>query len=281
MGFFSEIASEARRGMAAPATPKSASAPPLATPEAPAAPSAPTPSAPSKAITPSQADPAPSAHTPSPPEVKLTVEKDASQTPDDTASRQAHEATEAKRKAEWDTKQAEKKAARQKQLDKIAAMDSDELLAAAVGRVAADTEKLTRRNMKEAVAEHIQVRCREDTAFAMLVMDPGKAMVNCFRYINRKAREYAEQEMKDNGIEHRGVYGLDVPDGLVYQWAEDYFRDENAEEDHKDDEKFVPKPYVPKSGGTKTKAAKKKPEKKPAAEKPKSTADIPEQISLM
>ena len=111
MGFFSEIASEARRGMAAPATPKSASAPPLATPEAPAAPSAPTPSAPSKAITPSQADPAPSAHTPSPPEVKLTVEKDASQTPDDTASRQAHEATEAKRKAEWDTKQAEKKAA--------------------------------------------------------------------------------------------------------------------------------------------------------------------------
>lgn len=87
--------------------------------------------------------------------------------------------------------------------------------------------------------------------------------------------------MKDNGIEHRGVYGLDVPDGLVYQWAEDYFNDENAEEDHKNDEKFIPKPYVSaarkKAQG---KAAKKPvPAAKPKAEKPKDTGM--EQISLM
>ena len=106
-------------------------------------------------------------------------------------------------------------------------------------------------------------------------------MVNCFRYINRKAQEYAEQEMKVQGVEHRGVYGLDVPDGLVYQWAEGYFNDPDAKEDHGEDEKFVPKPYIPKSGGAKSKTAKKKTEKKPAEEKPKSTAGIPEQISLM
>ena len=92
-------------------------------------------------------------------------------------------------------------------------------------------------------------------------------MIRCFRYISRQAQKYAEQEMKDNGIERTGVYGLDVPDGLCFQWAEDYFRDENAEEDHKDDEKFVPKPYV----STNRKAAKSKTDKKPSpAAKPKA-----------
>ena len=188
------------------------------------------------------------------------------------AGRQAHEAAEAKRKAEWDAKQAEKKAARQAALDRIGKMNRNELLKASVERVAADTERLTRRNMKEAVAEHVQAKCREDASFAMLVMAPEKSMIRCFRYISRQAQKYAEQEMKDNGIERTGVYGLDVPDGLCFQWAEDYFRDENAEEDHKDDEKFVPKPYV----STNRKAAKSKTDKKPSpaakpkAEKPKA-----------
>lgn len=224
-----------------------------------------------------RAEAAPSAHTPPPPEVKLSV----TQPQDDTAARQAHEAAEAKRKAEFDAKQAEKRAQRQAALDRLKAMNGAELLEAAAGRVAADTEKLTRRNMKEAVAEHISAKCREDAAFAILVMDPDKSMVNCFQYINRMAQEYAEQEMKDNGIERTGVYGLDVPDGLCYQWAEDYFKDENAKEDHKDDEKFVPQPYVPTGRKTSAgKAAKKKSETgKASAEKPTDTGM--EQISLM
>ena len=224
-----------------------------------------------------RAEAAPSAHTPPPPEPKLTV----TQPQDDTAARQAHEAAEAKRKAEFDTKQAEKRAQRQATLDRLKAMNGAELLEAAAGRVAADTERLTRRNMKEAVAEHISAKCREDAAFAMLVMDPDKSMINCFQYINRMAQEYAEQEMEDNGIERQGVYGLDVPDGLCYQWAEDYFKDENAKEDHKDDEKFIPQPYVPTGRKTSAgKTAKKKSETgKASAEKPTDTGM--EQISLM
>lgn len=268
MGFFSEIASEARRNTRSAATSQ------LAAPEPEPAPTAPEP-------TPApEQPPDPSAHTPPPPEVKLAVEDAA---PDDDARRKAHEAAEAKRKAEFDAKQAEKKAARQAALDRIAAMNRADLLAASVERVAADTERLTRRNMKEAVAEHIQAKCREDAAFAMLVVDPAKSMINCFQYINRKAREYAEQEMKDNGIQRTGVYGLDVPDGLCFQWAEDYFKDENAKEDHNEDEKFVPKPYVPASTPRKTakdKAAKKPtPAAKPKAAKPKDAGM--EQISLM
>lgn len=299
MGFFSEIANEARRGVAGSQA-QTAVRQESGTPPSHVAPEpAPVPPVPAQEATPEpvpavpKPDPAPAVSTapepaqptPTPtPELKLDTDQDAAPAPDDTEARQKHEVAEAKRKAEFDAKQAEKKAARQKQLDKIAAMDSAELLAASVERVAADTERLTRRNMKEAVAEHIQAKCRENAAFAMQVMDPVKSMVHCFQYINRKAREYAEQEMKDNGIEHRDVYGLDVPDGLVYQWAEDYFRDENAEEDHKNDEKFVPKPYVPASANrkkTKGKTAKKPSgAAKPKAEKPSESSGM-EQISLM
>ena len=293
MGFFSEIASEARRNarsgaMSQPAAPEQGALPQEAPPQpAPAAPepkpAPPEPIPPQPEPTPSpEQPPEPTAHTPPPPEVKLAVE-DAAPAPDDDARRKDHEAAEAKRKAEWEAKQAEKRAARQAALDRIAAMGSAELLAASVERVAADTERLTRRNMKEAVAEHIQAKCREDAAFAMLVVDPAKSMINCFQYINRRAREYAEQEMKDNGIERTGVYGLDVPDGLCYQWAEDYFKNENAKEDHQNDEKFIPKPYVPASTPRKTakgKAGKKSaPAAKPKAAKPKDAGM--EQISLM
>ncbi len=269
MGFFSEIVSEARKSSvpsqsAAPEPPQEAPPAPDQTASMPA----PTPAKPEPVP---EQETAPAASMP-PPELKLDTKQDAVPAPDDTAARQTHEAAEAKRKAEWDAKQAEKKAARQAALDRIGKMNRNELLKASVERVAADTERLTRRNMKEAVAEHVQAKCREDASFAMLVMAPEKSMIRCFRYISRQAQKYAEQEMKDNGIERTGVYGLDVPDGLCFQWAEDYFRDENAEEDHKDDEKFVPKPYV----STNRKAAKSKTDKKPSpaakpkAEKPKA-----------
>ena len=269
MGFFSEIVSEARKSSV-----PSQSAAPEPPQEAPPAPdqtaSMPAPTLAKPEPVPEQ-ETAPAASMP-PPELKLDTKQDAVPAPDDTAARQAHEAAEAKRKAEWDAKQSEKKAARQAALDRIGKMNRDELLKASAERVAADTERLTRWNMKEAVAEHVQAKCREDASFAMLVMAPEKSMIRCFRYISRQAQKYAEQEMKDNGIERTGVYGLDVPDGLCFQWAEDYFRDENAEEDHKDDEKFVPKPYV----STNRKAAKSKTDKKPSpaakpkAEKPKA-----------
>lgn len=206
---------------------------------------------------------------------------------DDEAKRKAHEENEARRKAEWDAKQAEKKAAMQAQLDKIAAMSNEELMAASMQRVSADTEKLTRRNMKECVSEYIQTRCLEDPEFARMVMHPGKSMIRCFQYINRKAREFIEQEMKDNDIrplDTNGVYGSDVPDDLCYQWGEDYFRDPDAKEDHKDDEKFVPKPYIGSHSSTKSKSKSKKKTVPKAEQKPKETAAPAKesgQISMM
>ena len=241
-------------------------------------PQAPVPEQPVPEAVPLSAEPAQESPVPSePPTIDLTPTANKEE---ETERRKAHEAAEAKRKAEFEARQAEKKAARQAQLDRLASMSDADIMEASIGRVSADTEKLTRRNMKEAVAEHIQEKCREDASFARLVMHPAKTMVNCFQFINRRAKAYAEQEMKDNGIARTGVYGLDVPDGLCYQWAEDYFNDPDVKEDHENDEKFVPKPYVPSAQKTSAaKTAKKKPEqKKPAA--PKTGSAGFEQMSL-
>lgn len=207
---------------------------------------------------------------------------------DEDAKRKAHEEAEAKRKAEWDAKQAAKKAAMQEQLDRLAAMSDDEVMEASTQRVGTDTERLTRRNMKECISEHIQTLCLSDAAFARKVYHPRKSMIHCIWYINRKAREFAEQEMKDNGFKpENGIYGCDVPDGLCYQWAEDYFNDPNAKEDEEKEEKFVPKPYTggKSSSKSKPKAKKEKPKKEPAkkpAEKPKAADTVDEeQMSLL
>lgn len=198
---------------------------------------------------------------------------------DDDAKRKAHEEAEAQRKAEWEAKQQAKKAAEQEQLAKLEHMTVDELMSASVRRIGDDTEKLTRRNMKECVAEYIQTMCLEDPTFARKVMHPRKSMIHCVWYINRKAQEYAEQELKNNAMkpERNGIYGTDVPDDLCYQWAVDYFCDLGAKEDQEEEEKFIPKPYVGKAGGkskTKTKPAKSaaapKREKKPAPSKQES-----------
>ena len=184
--------------------------------------------------------------------------------------RQEHEQAEAKRKAEWEARQRAKEEAEQAAWENAVAMSDDEVMAASMKRVGDDSERLARRNMKQCVTEYIQTLCFENVAFARSVMHPRKNMVNCFRYINRRAFEFAQQEMEDNDVKPSAEgYGTDMPDGLCYQWAEDYFKDMNAKEDRGQEEKFVPKPYYGGRGSTTKKAEKKKAEK-PGAKKEKA-----------
>lgn len=194
---------------------------------------------------------------------------------DDTERRKAHEAAEAKRKAEWEAKQAAKKQAEEAAIQKLNDMSDADAIEASIKRIGTETERLTRRNMKECVAEHIQELCRKDTEFARKTMHPRKSMVKCFKYINRMAKEYVKQEMEDNDIQpDGGGYGCDVPDGLCYQWAEDYFNSTDAPEDREKEEKFTPKPYT----GTSAKATKK--EEKKSKKKQDKPSGSYEQISL-
>lgn len=125
-------------------------------------------------------------------------------------------------------------------------------------RMKKETERLTRRNLKECVSEYVQTLCLSDPAFARMVMHPRKSMAHCLQFINRKAREYLLAEMKDNGMEPQpnGIYGGDVPEDTCYDWAEEYYRDANAKEDEVMKETFVPKAYM--SAAAKTNASRKR-----------------------
>lgn len=186
------------------------------------------------------------------------------------ARRKAHEEAEAKRKEEWDAKQLAKKRAEEAAVLKLQNMSDADAVKASTDRVRTDVERITRRNMKECVSDHIQNLCRKDPAFARKTLHPRKSMVRCFRYINRKAKDYIRQEMEDNDIKpDDGVYGGDVPDGLCYQWAEDYFNDPDAREDKEKEENFIPRPYV----GTASKTGKT-PKKKTAKKETKNREPV-------
>ena len=73
--------------------------------------------------------------------------------------RRAHEEAEAKRKAEWEQKQRKKAEAEQAAWENAVAMGDDEVMIASMKRVGDDAERLTRRNMKQCVTEHIQTKC--------------------------------------------------------------------------------------------------------------------------
>ena len=68
--------------------------------------------------------------------------------------RAENEAAEARRKAEWEARQQAKKEAEQEQLARMSALSDEEVAVEAMKRVGADTERLTRRNMKEGVSEY-------------------------------------------------------------------------------------------------------------------------------
>lgn len=202
---------------------------------------------------------------------------------DDTEKRKAHEAAEAKRKAEWDARQLEKKQKEAEVLRKLQNMSDADIIAASTQRISTDVERITRRNMKECVSEHIQDLCRKDPAFARLTLHPRKSMINCFKYINRKAKEFVEQEMKDNDTKpENGIYGCDVPDGIVLGWSEEYMRDADAPEDAEKEEKFVPKPYVNTQLKAKGAASKtKKPAKTKKKEEKQTESGNYEQMSFV
>ena len=199
--------------------------------------------------------------------------------------RRRHEEAETKRKAEWERQQAEKRTAEQAALAKIEQMSETELVKASMERMKKETERLTRRNLKECVSEYVQTLCLSDPAFARMVMHPRKSMAHCLQYINRKAREYLLAEMKDNGMEQRpdGIYGGDVPEDTCYDWAEEYYRDANAKEDEVMKETFVPKAYMSAAAKNKRQPKKEKPAAKPAPviQMPKAEpAPKEEQVSM-
>ena len=196
---------------------------------------------------------------------KIIPETESKEKSDDPKKKE-HDEAEAKRKAEWEAKQKLKKETEEKALAEMRSMSDGDITDASVRKLGADIERLTRRNMKICVADHINDICSKNPEFARSVMHPRKSMINCFRYISKKAYEYLKEDMEMNGEKpENGGYGDDVPDDLCYMWAEEYFKDPNAEIDREKDEKFVPKTYYGGSASSKANNNKKETAKAKAA----------------
>ena len=164
---------------------------------------------------------------------------------------QAEDAEEARKKAEFDAAEAKRKAEWEAKQAQKKLREQQEL-----DRLAAMSD--------DDVMQASMNRVSQDT-----------------ERLNRKAREYLEQEMKDNDEKPMGGgFGGDVPDELCYQWAREYFRDADAKEDAEPEEKFVPKTYngkVSKAGKGKKDKPKKaapKPAPKPAEEEQLTFGDF-------
>ena len=69
----------------------------------------------------------------------------------------------------------------------------------------------------QAIAEYIKTRCEDDKGMAEDVMRKNKNLKGCLGYINSKARGKAKNNVAV------------IKDELVYEWAEDYYRDNAGE----------------------------------------------------
>ena len=158
-------------------------------------------------------------------------------------------------------------------------MSDSEAVAASTKRIQTEIENITRKNMKEYVAEHLAELCAKDPSFAHKVIQPGKTMVDCFSYINQKAQKFAEQERKDNGITESGIYGCAIPTDLVFGWAVDYFK---APVEKKPERKAPTKAATPaKTNHTPAKPADKPEEPAQPKAPPTPASECYEQMRLM
>lgn len=119
------------------------------------------------------------------------------------------------------------------------------------------------------IMTYLKKRCDEDPGMAEDILQEHKTWKKCFDYIHEKARGYASGSC------------VAVPDNVVYEWSEDYFRlDDKAMEEKKKkerkelEEKRKAEAAKRKSGSGKQKAAVKKDngEKKAAAPDKKGKA---------
>ena len=213
-----------------------------------------------------------------------TTPAEPQKTPEQTEAekKKAFEEEEAKRKAEFDAKKAKRDEEVQIEWEINTMMTTEDLIEAAKNNIKTGVERITQRNMKESVAAYVIELSQKSEKLSRNILHPQKSITNCYKYINRKARGYLEEQMKLTGEkpDKNGVIGIDIPDNLCYQWAEEYYSSTNIDEDHEDEEKFVPRTYKPAyTPKTNKKATPKKKETPPPKEEPK--ADASAQMSIL
>ena len=147
--------------------------------------------------------------------------------------------------------------------------NAGDVLAKAKQKLEEELKQAKAKDFADPIITHLLKRCEEDPGMAEDVAQAHKTWKKCFDYIHEKARGYASGSC------------VAVPDNVVYEWSEDYFRlDDKALEEKKKkerkelEEKRKAEAAKRKSGSGKQKAAVKKDngEKKAAAPDKKGKA---------
>ncbi len=143
--------------------------------------------------------------------------------------------------------------------------------ASAGEKLDAELVRATDKSFAEPVIGYLKKRCEEDAGMAEDVMQEHKTWAKCFDYIYSQANAY----FRANGS--GGARGIAIPDEVVCEWAEDYYRlDDKALEEKKAKEaaeqakqkKEINKAVMNAPTTAPKISAKKKAEKKAESEKP-------------
>ncbi|MBR1634353.1 MAG: PcfK-like family protein [Lachnospiraceae bacterium] len=130
--------------------------------------------------------------------------------------------------------------------------------AVAAKKLARELEAAKDKAFAEPVIQYLIGRCGEDSGLSEDVMQRHKTFGKCMDYLYGKAKKMAGKSQS-----------VAVRDGMVYEWAEDYYhRDDRAEEEKKARERAERKAKQPsgtaKAGSTAVRAKKKERKEKQA-----------------
>ena len=127
----------------------------------------------------------------------------------------------------------------------------------AIRKLEKEREKAKEKGFVEPITEYLIKRCTEDSGFAEDVMQSHKTWGKCFNYIYGKAKKRATGSCAA------------VRDDVVFEWAEDYYRKDDKEEEAKAAEKRA------KAAEERAKAAEER--KNPVPEVKKEEVEVKEE----
>lgn len=85
------------------------------------------------------------------------------------------------------------------------------------------------KNHAHSIIPYLVKRCEEDIGMAEDVLQENKTWVKCYKYIVSKVFEWMEK----NKVKKAGSVNLYFDDHVVYEWAEDYYHEEEKPESTK------------------------------------------------
>ena len=91
------------------------------------------------------------------------------------------------------------------------------------------------KTMREQIADYLQVHATMDPVFAEKMNNPRKNMDNLMRFIALQAYDYMRKHSEE--FKMKNGFGGDIPDEIVFGFANHYYDEENLDIDRTEEER--------------------------------------------